>query len=161
MVDCITICNSACITCIWCILFSVCFPRFSKNLRRVDSSECCVRRKPKQKHRKVRSHDFPRCVKADSDYARRKFKNSSCFERNRKDQQECQLYHREKICAQSGECRNMHQCTLEKNRKTSLICNKQAEHSNSYKSDDSLNKRNSTNANLKANKSEYHVCKRS
>ncbi|KYN39544.1 hypothetical protein ALC56_06037 [Trachymyrmex septentrionalis] len=160
MVDCITICNSACITCIWCILFSVCFPRFSKNLRRVDSSECCVRRKPKQKHRRIRSHDFPKCLRADSDHERRRFKNSSCCEYNRKDQQECRLHHREKICTQSGKCQNLHWCT-EKNKEISQICNKQIEHSNNYKSDDSLNKRNSTNANLKVIKSEYHVYKRS
>lgn len=178
MVDCITICNSACITCIWCILFSVwyelviivdrkpsdknmlkhvcsacffgkvisfflSFPRFSKNLRKVDSSECCVRRKPMQKHRRAHSHDLPRCVRTGSVHARRRFKDPPCIKRNREDQQECRSCHREKICTRLGECRNVRQC-MEKNKKTSQICSRQIEHSNNYnKSDDSLNKKNS------------------
>jgi len=159
----IQVCRSMFVLCVFLQLnyFSfLSFPRFSRNLRRVDSSECCVRRKPKQKHRRVRSHDFPKWMRADSNHARRRFKDCSCFECNRKDQQESRLHHREKICAQSGECRNLHRC-MQKKRETSQICNKQIEHSNNYKSDDSLNKRNNTNANLKAIKSEYHVYKRS
>ncbi|XP_011702708.1 PREDICTED: uncharacterized protein LOC105458838 [Wasmannia auropunctata] len=162
MMDCITIFNSACIACVWCILFSVCFPRFSKNLRKVDSSECCVRRRQTQKHGRVRSHD-PRCVRngLQSVHPRRRLKDSPCFERNREDQQKCRSCRkREKICVRSGECRNVRLCT-EKNRETSRICNRLAEHSNSYKSDDSLNKKNNTDTDLKAEKSDYSVCKRS
>lgn len=159
MVDCITICNSACITCIWCILFSVCFPKFSKNLRKVDSSECCVRRKSIVKHRKVRSRDFPRCVKADSVRARR-FRDFSCFERDDEDRRDHRSCPREKICNRSlGERRNACRC-LKKDRKTSPICNRPVKCSNNYnKSDSFLNSKNS-NEILEADKSEY-VSKRS
>ncbi|XP_025075479.1 uncharacterized protein LOC112552989 [Pogonomyrmex barbatus] len=158
MVDCITICNSACIACIWCILFSVCFPSFSKNLRKVDSSECCVRKKPMQKHRRTRPHDPSKCVKADSVHTRRRLKKSSCFERNRENQREHRTCCcREKMCARIEEHKNTHQC-VNKNKK-SKICSRQVEHSDSYKSDNSLNKKNSI-AVLKADKSEYCVCKR-
>jgi len=119
------------------------FPSFSKNLRKVDSSECCVRRKPMRKHRRARSRDFPRCVRTGSVYARRRFKDSPCFECNREDQQEHRSCHGEKMCARSGERRNVHRCT-EKNKETSQIYNRQAEHSNNYNKSDSLNKKNST-----------------
>lgn len=181
MVDCITICNSACITCIWCILFSVwyelvivvsrnrvirvycnifaaffgyfsflSFPRFSRNLRKVDSSECCVRRKPMQKRRRAHSYDPSSCVRADSVHAQRRFKDSPHFEYNHENQRNCQSCHREKMYVQS--CRNVRRCT-KKNRETSQICSGQIEYSNSYnKSDNSLDKKNSTNIDLKANK---------
>lgn len=40
MFDCLTICNTVCIGCIWVALFSKC-------IRRADSSECCNWKKPK------------------------------------------------------------------------------------------------------------------
>lgn len=141
--------------------FFLSFPRFSKNLRKVDSSECCVRRKPMEKHRRVRSHDLPRCVKTSSVHAQRRFKDSPCFERNRENQRKCRACHKEKMYIRSGERRNVRRCT-EKNKETSQICSRQIKYLNSSdnKSVDSLNKKNSTNADLK-DKSEYRVCKRS
>ncbi|XP_024869430.1 uncharacterized protein LOC112453103 [Temnothorax curvispinosus] len=128
------------------------FPRFSKNLRKVDSSECCVRRKPMQKHRRARSRDFPRCVKTGTIHAQRRLKDLPCFERNREDQRECRSCVREKMCARSGGRRNARRRCTEKSKETSQICNRQIEHSNSYnKSDDSLNKKDSTNTDVKAN----------
>ncbi|XP_028048063.1 uncharacterized protein LOC114254868 [Monomorium pharaonis] len=159
MVDFITICNSACITCIWCILFSVCFPRCSKNLRKQDSSECCVRKKPiLRKHRRAYLHDFSNCVRTGSIHARRRFKDSPCYERNHENQ-ERRLCHRKKMCVQSGERQNIRQC---KNREASQICCEQIKHLHSHnKSNDSLNKKNGTNIDLKIDKSKYCVCKRS
>ncbi|XP_029164379.1 LOW QUALITY PROTEIN: uncharacterized protein LOC114935656, partial [Nylanderia fulva] len=152
MVDCITICNSACITCIWCILFSVCFPRFSKNLKKVDSSECCIRKKSNLKHQKAHTRDFSRCVKADLVRARR-FNDCSCFERDHEDRREHRS--REKKCDRAlGERRNACRC-LKKDRKISPIYKRPVKHSNSYsKSDRSLSKKNS-NTILEADKSEY------
>lgn len=144
-------------------LFFLSFPRFSKNLRKVDSSECCVRKKPMQKRRTARLHDFPECVRPGSQsvHAQRRFKDSSCFERNHEDQRKCRSCHKEKICARSRKHRNTRR-RAEKNEETSQICNRQIEHSNSHnKSEDSLNMKNSENANLKAHKSEYSICKRS
>ncbi|XP_072759932.1 uncharacterized protein [Anoplolepis gracilipes] len=158
MVDCITICNSACITCIWCILFSVCFPRFSKNLRKVDSSECCVRRKSILKHRsrKARSRDFPRCVKADSVRARQ-CKDFSCFERDHEELRERRSCPGEKVCDRPlGDRQNACRC-LKKDRKTSPICNGSVKYSNNYnKSDSPLNRKNS-DAILEADKNEMPV----
>ncbi|KAK2583870.1 hypothetical protein KPH14_001144 [Odynerus spinipes] len=42
MVGCLTICNSACIACIWCFLVSICFPKFTSDLDRTDSNEYCT-----------------------------------------------------------------------------------------------------------------------
>ncbi|KAL6445566.1 hypothetical protein ACFW04_000838 [Cataglyphis niger] len=159
MVDCITICNSACIACIWCILFSVCFPRFSKNLRKVDSSECCIRRKSIVKHRKAHSRDFPKCVKTDSVHVRR-FRNFSCFEGNDEDRREHRSCPRKKVCDRSlEEHRNACRC-LKKDRKTSPICNKPVKCSNNCNKSDSF--LNSTNSNeiLEPDKSEI-IYKRS
>jgi len=138
--------------------FFLSFPRFSKNLRKVDSSECCVRRKPMEKHRRVRSHDLPRCVKTNSVHVQRRFKDSPCFERNREDQRKCRACHKEKMCIRSGERRNVRRRT---EKETSQICSRQIKHSNSSdnKSVDSLNKKNSTNVDLKVDKSEYRVLK--
>ncbi|XP_011871187.1 PREDICTED: uncharacterized protein LOC105563850 [Vollenhovia emeryi] len=133
------------------------FPGFSRNLRKVDSSECCVRRKPK--HRRTRPHDLPRCVRTGSVHAEGRFKDSPCFERNREDQRECRSFQKGKMCVRSRKRRNVHRCT-ENNGKTSQIYSRQIEHSNSYdKSEDSLNKKTSTCADVKADKSEYRICK--
>ncbi|KAL0129675.1 hypothetical protein PUN28_001738 [Cardiocondyla obscurior] len=141
MVELITICNSVCITCVWCILFSVCFPIFSRNLRKVDSSECCVRRKPTQKRRGTRLHNIPRCVRTESIYARKNFKDSPCVDRNCKDQLKCRSRRKEKMYSRSGERKDIRPCS-EKNQKTLQICSKQIECSNSCsKSEDSLNKK--------------------
>lgn len=119
-----------------------------------------MRRKPIRKHRRIHSRDLPGCVRASSVHAQRKFKDFPYFERNHKDQQENQMCHRGKMNVQSKERRNRRRCT-EKNKEISQICSRQIEHSSSYKSDDSLNKKNSTNTDLKADKSDYCVCKKS
>ncbi|XP_012222953.1 uncharacterized protein [Linepithema humile] len=167
MVDCITICNTACITCIWCILFSVCFPGFSKNLKKVDSSECCVPKKPIRKHRNAHLRDIPKCVKADSVRVRWRFKDPSCFECNREDGRGHRSYLREKMCnRESGECRNARRC-MTQNRPTSPIDSKQniriiqiMKHPDSCNgSDSSLNRKNN-NAVCSIDGGE-HVCKKS
>lgn len=102
-----------------------------------------------QKRRRTRLHDPPDCVRAGSVHAQRRFKDSPYFERNREDQRDCQSCHRENMYVQS--CRNVRRRT-KKNKETSQICNGQIEHSNSYKSGNSLDKKNNTNVDLKANK---------
>lgn len=114
-----------------------------------------MRRKPIRKHQRACSHDLPRCVRNGSCHARRKFKESPYFEHKHEDQKR-QLHRREKMCTRSGEYRNVQRCT-EKDRETSQMCSREVERSNSYKSDDSLNKKNSVNTDLKSDKSEYHV----
>lgn len=51
------------------------FPRFSRNLKSADSSECCA--SATRKPRKALSRDFSRRVKTDSVHARRRFKGHS------------------------------------------------------------------------------------
>ncbi|RLU25596.1 hypothetical protein DMN91_001753 [Ooceraea biroi] len=161
MVDCITICNTACIACIWCILFSVCFPNFSRNLRKADSSECCIRGKPARKrNREAHSRDFPRCGKADAVHARRRFKDRSRSERNREDRRGRRSRCEEKTCSR---IRGSHRGSLKEDETISPTCSgvRCADGCNILAgSGDSLG-RKSDNAVLRADSSEYRICRRS
>ncbi|XP_008214658.1 uncharacterized protein LOC100680244 [Nasonia vitripennis] len=76
MVDCLTLCNTSCITCIWCLLLSHCFPKHFNNFDDTDSNKCTFKPIPKPKpfqsnckrsckvkdcklRRRPRSADFP------------------------------------------------------------------------------------------------------
>ncbi|XP_024936299.1 uncharacterized protein LOC112493720 [Cephus cinctus] len=92
VVEGIALCNSACITCIWCILLSVFCPRFMNNLKQVDSSVCCMRKpKLKKKFSKIfnnrKSKDISRKSRNSSDFrSLNKYKNK----RNQKSMSVCQ-----------------------------------------------------------------------
>lgn len=134
-------------------LFPFSFPRFSKNLRKVDSSECCIRKKSNLKHRKAHSRDFSKCVKTDSVRARR-FKDFSYFERDHEDRQEHRS--REKMCDRALEERRYACRCLKKDRKISPICKRPIKYSKKLdnKLDKSLSKKNS-NTILEADRSKY------